>query len=152
MLLQLQKYTLSKEGTQMFLADTLSSCRAHRSEVHCCEFTTSLEEMDQTLSLAISDSQLKQIKQASTDDSILSVLHQAIFKGWPLNKIEVPESIRLYFDVWDEMTIQDELVFKGQHSIISTVLWNEVMSNIHSTHIGLEECLRRVRDNVIGHI
>jgi len=149
MLLQLQKYTLSvkyKQGTQMFLADTLS--RAHRSEVHSCEFTTGLEEMDQTLSLAICDDQLKQIKQASTDDPILSVLRQVIIKGWPLKRIEVPEGIRSYFDVRDELTTQGDLVFKGQRLVIPTVLRKEVMSTIHSTHVGLEGCLRRARDSV----
>jgi len=149
MLLQLQKYTLSvkyKEGTQMFLADTLS--RAHRIEVHNCEFATSLERLDQTMSLAIGDDHLKQIKQASIDDPIMSTLRRVICKGWPLKKIEVPESIRSYFDVRDELTIQDELVFKGQRLVIPTVLQNEVMSTIHSTHVGLEGCLRRARDNV----
>ena len=53
----------------MFPADTLS--RVHSVEVHNCELATSLEELDQTMSLAISDDHLKQIKQASLDDPIL---------------------------------------------------------------------------------
>jgi len=149
MLLQLQKYTLSvkyKEGARMFLADTLS--RAHRSEVHSCEFAKGLEEMDQTLSLAIDASQLKKIQQASANDPILSELRQVIHKGWPHKKNEVSESVRLYFDVRDVLTTQDELVFKGQRLVIPNVLRKEMMSTIHSTHIGVEGCLRRARDTL----
>ena len=49
MLLQLQNYNLKvkhKKGEYMYLADTLS--RAHRLEVHTCEFSQNLESIDST--------------------------------------------------------------------------------------------------------
>jgi len=37
----------------------------------------------------------------------------------------LPESVHSYSDVQDELTIQDELVFKGQCLVIPTVLCME---------------------------
>ena len=59
MLLRLQKYNLQvvhKEGTQMFLADTLS--RAFLSEIKACDFNKELEEVDHQAFLPASASPL----------------------------------------------------------------------------------------------
>ena len=60
----------------MYLADTLS--RAHRPEVHTCDFYQNLEEMDLTTSLALSGDKLVEIKHASVNDPILKALQKVI--------------------------------------------------------------------------
>ena len=67
MLLQLQKYNLQvkyKRGDKMFLVDTLS--RAHPPEIHFCE------------ALALSDSRIQDIRQASINDLVLTTLYQTV--------------------------------------------------------------------------
>ena len=94
MLLKLQKYTLKvkyKKGDQMFLADTLS--RAPLPDISACDFTRSLQDVDHTASLALSDIWLLQFKHASADDPVLEVLGEMIRHGWPERKSDVPESI-----------------------------------------------------------
>lgn len=51
-----------------------------------------------------------------------------------------------YLDVRDSLTIQDELLFKGQLLVVPTVMRKQIMEEIHATHIGIEACIRRARD------
>ena len=79
MLLHLKKYNLQfqyKKGTHMYLADTL--IRAHRPEVHTCDFYQNLKEMDLTTSLALSGDKLVEIKHASVNDPVLKALRKVI--------------------------------------------------------------------------
>ena len=79
MLLQLQKYNLNlkyKRGPMMFLADTLS--RAYLDNISACEFSQQLEEVDHTVSLAITEDRLQQLTRASLQDSVLQVLRETI--------------------------------------------------------------------------
>ena len=51
-----------------------------------------------------------------------------------------------FLDFRDELVTQDELVlFKGDVVVIPAALHKEMM---HVTHIGIEGCIRRARDNV----
>ena len=105
-------------------------------------------DVDHTLLLALKEADIQQIRQASIKDPTLTTLYQVIQRGWPINKADVPESIHAYFNIRDELTVQDGLVFKGQRLVIPAAMRKEVISTIHSTHIGTEGCLRRARDNV----
>ena len=56
--------------------------------------------------------------------------------------------MRPYFDECDELTIQNELVFKGQQIVVPAVLRKELMEKTHASHIGIEGCIRRARDTL----
>ena len=142
MLLRLQKYNLQvqyKKGTHMYLADTLS--RAHRPEVHMYDFYQNLEEMDLTASLALSKDKLLEIKHASANDPVLEALRKVIQDGWPLSKSEVPETVHPYFNIRDELTLQDVLVFKGHSVVIPASMRKQMMNVVHATHIGIDGCI-----------
>ena len=48
----------------------------------------------------------------------------------------------------DQMTVQDDLVFKGARVVIPATLRREMMNKCHETHIGIEGCLRRARESM----
>lgn len=149
MLLRLQKYSLQvtyKKGHDMFLADTLS--RAFLPEVNACEFTQELEKVDHRASLPVSDERWQQIRHASADDPVLQQLRATIRRGWPETRSEVPECLYPYFDMRDVLTVQNELVFKGQLLVVPAALRKELMAVVHSSHIGIEGCIRRARDTL----
>ena len=149
MLLRLQKYSLSvvyKKGKEMFLADTLS--RAYLPEVNSCEFTLELEEVDHRESLPVTEARWQQIKHASADDPVLQQLRATIRRGWPENKSEIPECLYPYFDMRDVLTVQNELVFKGHLLVVPACMRKELMAVAHSSHIGIEGCIRRCRDSL----
>ena len=147
MLLQLQKYTLDvkyKKGEHMYLADTLS--RAYIPEVNVYDFVHELEELDHRESLPGSQERWQQLNHASENDNVCQQLRATIQNGWPENKSEVPECVLPYYDSRDELTIQGNLVFKGQLLVVPAAVRTELMSVAHASHIGIEGCLRRIRE------
>ena len=75
-------------------------------------------------------------------------LRDIILQGWPANKVYVPECVRPYFDSRDELTVQDALVFKRGFLFVPTSMRRELLAVAHSTHIGIEGCIRRMRDTL----
>ena len=46
----------------------------------------------------------------------------------------------------DEMSIQDGLIFKGERDVVSRASRSELLRRIHSSHLGVNCCLNRVRE------
>ena len=44
--------------------------------------------------------------------------------------------------------LQQELIFKGQRLVVPVSMRKNMMIAVHSTHIGIEGCLRRARDSI----
>ena len=149
MLLQLQKYCLSikyKRGQHMYLADTLS--RAYLPHAQVCAVAQELVDIDQAMSLTLPADQLQRIQHASADDPVLTELRKIIHQGWPGSKFDVPDAVCAYYDIRDELTTQDQLVFKGPTLVIPIALRKEMMAVCHATHIGMEGCIRRARESM----
>ena len=123
MLMKTQKYNLRinyKKGKEMSLADTLS--RAYLPEVNSCHLSQELEDIDHRILLPVSKARWQQIKHASADDPVLQQLRQTIQNGWPGTRKEIPEFLYPYFDFRDELTVQGDLVFKGQQLVVPAAL------------------------------
>ena len=70
----------------------------------------------------------------------------AVLEGWPKTLDEVPAEVKPYFQVRDEITAHNGLLFKGERLIVPAKLRKEMMEKIHSSHLGIEGCLRRARE------
>ena len=114
--------------------------------MHACDFTEELEEIDHTLTLAITADRLQQIKHVSSNDPVMKALRETILHGWPDTKSDVLECVHPYLEFQDELTVQDELVFKGTQLVIPTAMREEMMAMAHASHIGVEGCTRRARE------
>jgi len=148
MLLRLQKFTLNvkyKRGKELFLADTLS--RAPLTKVQACDLLE-LEEVDQTVSLAMPAAQVQHIQDIASTDHVMVILRDTIQKGWPATKSGLSECLYPYFDFRDELTLQDNLIFKGQQLIVPAAMRKEMMSLAHASHISIEGCIRRARETM----
>ena len=83
----------------------------------------------------------QQLNHASENDNVCQQLRATIQNGWP-----VPECALPYYDSRDELTIQGNLIFKGQLLVVPAAVRTELMSVAHSSHIGIVGCLRRMRE------
>ena len=90
----------------------------------------------------------QQLQFASEHDLVLQKLRDIILQGWPANNLDVPECVRPYFDSRDELTVQDALVFKRDLLVVPTSMRRELLAVAHSTHIGIEGCIRRMNDTL----
>ena len=84
----------------------------------------------------------------TSSNPVMSTLRDTIQRGWPPSKSGIPENMYPYFDIWDELVIQDNLIFKGPQLVIPATMRKEMMSVTHASHIGIEGCIRRARETM----
>ena len=164
MMLQLQKFDVSviyKKGQLMYLADTLS--RAHEdgteaeehNDEHVCitaeaasDDELDVRQVNLLEYLPVSDQLAQMAKQATAEDPKMKILEHMIRNGWPRNKNDVPDAVRMYYQFKDELSMKDGLIFKGERLLIPDKIRGDLKERIHSAHIGLQGCLRRAREAV----
>ena len=95
--------------------------------------------------LPISDQRLGEIRAETRKDQSLRELSETILVGWPENKDDTPALTHPYFSMRDELTVQDRLVFKRNSVAIPRSLRTDIKMKTHSSHLGIEACLRRAR-------
>ena len=133
----------------MVLADTLS--RAYLPE---CSAYGSVEAEIETVNMLhhvpISTDSLSSIRSATKEDSTLQTLIETILQGWPNDKTKTSSNIRSYCSFQDELSYQDGIVFRGERVVIPEVLRRDITSQLHSSHLGVEGCLRRGRECLLA--
>ena len=68
--------------------------------------------------MSISDSSLAEIGQATLADQSLTRLKQVITDGWPKEHYHCPRDVQPFWNVQDELSVADEVVFKGTRIIV----------------------------------
>ena len=147
MLMRMQRYQVTvmyKPGKEMHLADTLS--RAFPSGNEDASPQEEFEQINMVNYLPITNDRLSQIRENTSCDEALQLLKEVILKGWPGDKTCLPSQIHPYFPYRDELTAQDGLLFRGERVIIPSNLRQTMKERVHSSHLGIEGCLRRARE------
>ena len=57
---------------------------------------------------------MSDIKQETAKDPTLQILKQVILKGWPEHRASVPHEVSQYFNIKEELAVQDRIIFKGK--------------------------------------
>ena len=130
----------------MFATDTFS--RAYISDHQQSDVEKEVETIHTVNHLAISQERLTEIQKETLNDPILQRLKETIIKGWLNNKAKVLEDIQQYFSIRNELSVQDEIVFKGQRCIIPKSLRKTIKQKLHRSHGGIQSCLRRAHEVV----
>ena len=156
MLLQLQRFNISvryRKGSEQYIADLLSRATppktvpnaATQSFDVCCAKLNNINYVEYT---SVSSTQADIIQAATDDDSKLQTLKSAVLQGWPDNIDDCYPLIREFWNYREEITIQDGILYKGLRMIIPKSLQNEVLKKIHSSHLGIEACIRKASDSL----
>ena len=114
-LMRLQTYDVKvsyHQGKEMYLADTLSRAYLPKKPQDC--FQKGLETVNMMKHLPITPQRLNDIQQHTANDQTLMLLKDSISNGWTEMKRDVPNLLTPYFDIRDELSIQDGLLFKGE--------------------------------------
>ena len=96
--------------------------------------------------LPISEARLLQIQRETEQDESLQVLKAVIQHGWPENKSTLPLLASPYFDMRDELSVQDGLIFKGERVVVPKAARSGLLKSIHNSHLGVNGCLNRARE------
>ncbi|XP_064651638.1 uncharacterized protein K02A2.6-like [Lineus longissimus] len=126
----------------MYIADMLS--RSYRP----CEDSTQVEfeQINMVKFLPIRSERLEELRVETANDSVLQRLNRVVLKGWPERKENLPHAVVPYFHLRDEISSQNGLLFRGERVIVPTKLRSMMTKLVHTSHLGVELCLRRARE------
>ena len=96
--------------------------------------------------LPISEERLLQIQRETENDESLQVLKAIIQQGWPEQKSALPNIISPYYNMRDEMSVQNGLIFKGERVVVPRAIRSDLMKRVHNVHLGVNGCLNRARE------
>ena len=97
---------------------------------------------------SVSRNSQAEIKVATENDPALRQLKAIVMKGWPDCKEPSPAMIQEYWNFHEEITIQDGILYKGLHMIIPVSLRADILKKLHSSHVGIEACIRKASDSL----
>ena len=107
-----------------------------------------IEEIQMADFLPIHKGSLDEIQKETMRDVTIQALQAVIQDGWPETKTNLSHHITPYFHVRDELSVQNGMVFKGDRCVVPESLRPKILSKTHTSHIGVEGCLRRARESV----
>ena len=127
----------------MELVDTLS-----RAYLPCTPSSLQqyVEAINMAQDLPVLADRLEEIRKRAQDDQWTQELKKVILSGWAEHKQDVPNAAAPYFNVRDELAVQNGVIFRGERAVVPKSLLKEMLKLIHSSHIGVEGCLRRARE------
>ena len=146
MLVRMQTYDtkiIYRPGPEMYLADTLS-----RAYLKDCDDETAkgMETVNMARHVPISQPLMEELAEAVRQDDTMTKLKEVIRSGWPERQHDVDPVLRPYFHVRDELSLDDNLVYRGERVVIPKSRRKVMMQKVHSSHLGIEGCLRRARE------
>ena len=162
MMLRLQNYSFKleyKPGTQVVIADTLSRAFPPESRYsESQEFNENLAalsdlsiELQQTESIQLliaSDSLKTELVRSSQRDSVVAGLRAIIQNGWPEKPDKFTGGIASIFQFPRRAYHRRRNLFKGNRIFVPVESRPNVLERIHSSHIGLQGCIRRARESL----
>ena len=139
MLFRLQQYDLIityRPGKEMLLDDALS----HLPTSMDTEIQLDLRVNAISMS-AYTHSHLTKIVAETQKDLILSTVHRLTLNGWPNRYMHVPRVIRSYWDFTDELSIDNDLLMKGERVVILTPCRDSIMEDLHKSQAGINKAM-----------
>ncbi|KAK9711109.1 Integrase zinc binding domain [Popillia japonica] len=71
-----------------------------------------------------------------------------IMKGWPNDSRKVDSDIKNYNQYRGELTVIDDLIYKGQSIVVPKSMKHEMVQKIHYTYLGINECLKLAQESI----
>lgn len=150
MMIRLQRYALDvtyTPGKLMYTADTLSRAVDPKEpgNTQMNEDVNTYVDMI-TKALPVADVKMKLIKTETNRDETLIELSKTIIDGWPNMRQDCSPVIRDYWNCRAELSVVDDIIYKGSKIVVPSSLRKEMLKKIHAGHLGIEKCKRRARE------
>ena len=108
------------------------------------------EDLEINVVLPISEAKLRELQEETQNDPDLQRFKSAIQVSWLQRKWHLSPSIQNYWDFREELTVYNQLIFKGNKVVIPTALQKEMLKLLHQPHLGAEASKRRARELFSG--
>ena len=141
-----------QEGNKMHLSDAISRISVHGSDAAkskakpIADFNISIHEVSEIT--GFKSLTLQDIKEETIKDCQLTKLKTYIVDGFLRHKHECAEDIRSFYDYRESLTIVDGMVLKDKRIIIPAGLCEQVMENLHRSHVGIVKMKERASSSM----
>lgn len=68
--------------------------------------------------------------------------------GWPQYVRDVPDAVKPYYSMKDELTLYEGIILKNQNIFIPEIMRKSMLNKLHTAHSGIEYTLKLARDTV----
>ena len=144
MLVKLQGYNMTiehKPGVNNQLADGLSRLPSPRN--------SSTIDLDIRVDfVCFSEEKIDLLQKETVQDPTLNHLRETIINGWPDTVKGLPLDIRPYWNIRDEMSVENGMILKGHRIVIPRSVQPEILKQLHVGHLGQEKTKLRAKDTV----
>ncbi|XP_053403234.1 uncharacterized protein K02A2.6-like [Mercenaria mercenaria] len=96
--------------------------------------------------LHISDRRLESLRLDTKNDVNMQLLKQTIIDGWPISRADCKAEIVEFFNHRDELSVADDLIFRGQTIVIPATARKHLIEAVHQGHFGVEKTTLRARE------
>ncbi|XP_046378547.1 uncharacterized protein K02A2.6-like [Haliotis rufescens] len=71
-----------------------------------------------------------------------------VHTGWPENIKSVMQVLRPYWSFRDQLAVEDGIIFKGRQVLIPESLQEDILTQLHASHQGVEKTRKLARESV----
>ena len=144
LLLRLMNYHVNRisyvPGKYLYLADTLSRAYIGNSDG---EYE---EDVVMVHTVQVCEEREASLRKAYAADTVVSLLMSTIREGWNWQtKRQAPMELHPYWNIRDELYIQDGFIYRGEQILIPRQLRREYLNILHRGHLGISKCTERAR-------
>ncbi len=143
-----------RPGKDMILADTLSRLpNPENSEDVQLDVRVDGVDMHDVDDCSIDlvnfgTSKRDELKTATCADPVLNMLKEVVLTGWPDDIKSLTPSLRPYWSFRDELAVEDSIIFKGRQVLVPEKLQPDILTQLHSSHQGIEKTRKLARESV----
>ena len=101
-----------------------------------------------SLILSVPDHQVKELQRETACHLTLQTVKKAILDALPDTKDELSAAIHHYFDIRDELSLRDGVIFKSKPCIIPPTRRQKIKQKLDDSHTGVQSFFRRARETV----
>ncbi|XP_043212315.1 uncharacterized protein K02A2.6-like [Amphibalanus amphitrite] len=83
-----------------------------------------------------------------SSDEEYQALADTILNGFPDQKADLPSSLRAYWQVKEDLSVNDGIILCGARLLVPRSLRRDVLKRLHAGHQGIERTKRRARQSV----
>ena len=91
-----------------------------------------------------------EIRHLASTDPVMKTLSEIIHGGWPENIKDLLVDVRTYGTFHDELSMQNDIILKGNQVIIHDPLRHTILEQLHASHQGIDKKKKLARVCVFG--
>ena len=124
-------------GKDLTVADTLSRAPTAISteEDHVLQSEADVYVQAAMLGLPATEKRLNEIREKQKEDHVCVQVMKYCKSGWP----SVKSSVRKFYPVVAELSIQKGLLLRGSRLVIPAALREQVLNHLHEGHQGIKK-------------